>query len=172
MKNFLLTIALAIGSIIGAKAQSYFVVINRNTSNTGISANNFTFTTQQSGTTLTFSPPTGGYSSDYFMTAGYTANTPSVIAPAYLTITSGKTVKVHNYNTAAQKFAVEVGIVSTTTGSGITLLTGTAVTIAAGGDGTLTIPSYTNFAYTSAWPTIYGSYGGYPIVLTFAIVGQ
>jgi hypothetical protein len=172
MKKMFLLVAMVIGTFLGANAQSIFVVRELNAWNYSVTANNFTFTTLQSGTTISFNPPPGGYSQDYSgaLVYGYTNADPSPLAPVFINVPAGYTTKATNNYTTTQKIAVQIAIRDPNSG-GIFYYTGPGVTVAAGATATLTIPAVLNYKFSSPYPAAAdGTFMGYPIVVTFDIV--
>lgn len=174
MKKLMFSVALAVSALFSfnANAQNYFVVSELQNTFATISANNFTISTTQSGTTYTTTPPTGGYSdvSGAFAAVQY-VTTPSILAQLYINIPSGKTLTIKNNDGIAHTYAVRIGfkIIDSNNAQDTKYYTGTSGAVAAGKSIKLTIPTVTNYTYTAALPTYYDSYGGYPVIVTLEI---
>ncbi|WP_343669630.1 hypothetical protein [Chitinophaga sp.] len=176
MKKLFFSAALALGALFSfqANAQNYFVVEEGQNTFATISANNFTISATQSGTTYTTNPPSGGYSDiNGPLLAVQYGTTPSIINVLYINVAAGKTLKIVNNYNATQSYAVRLDFYTLTNGQQTSsTFRGAAVNVGGGQTATLSIPTVTNFQYTSALPTYYDTYQGYPVIIKLTIETQ
>lgn len=176
MKKLMFSVALAVSALFSfkANAQNYFIVSELQNTFATISANNFTISSTQSGTTSTVTPPTGGYSdvSGPLLAVPY-VSTPSIIAPLYISVSSGKTLTIKNNDGIAHTYAVRIGFkyIDSNKAQDTKYYDGTSGAVAAGKSIKLTIPTVTNYQYTTSLPTYYDvdATTGYPVIITLEI---